>query len=316
MATSRTPALRILVLPIVLLLVLAGNSSVMAAVPPDRLEVTGLAAVPVDPDSPPGSMRFRVQVNYALGVTPSGFIALFLFEDDARRSNQRMSNVVPIKTGTGRATLDIEYVPAPQVEMLTLIAGLFDQDQHLLGWVATNPMSLADWAGRVHFEEAMAARLAGNQAGAVVHLTHAIQASPKTGNLYYWRADTLIRLGRYDEAIQDYTRALELMPEHRASMLGRGVAWLWKEQWEAALNDLTAALDAGADADTLTAWAHRARGVANAAMERPAEAIADYEAYLSEAPEAPDRADVEGWIHQLRPFAEAEGARQDAPDLR
>ncbi len=316
MAASRIPTLRILVLPIVLLVVLAGNSNAVAAAPPDRLEVVGLAVVPVDPDSPPGSMRFRVQANYALGTTPSGFIALFLFEDDARRSNQRTSNVVPIKAGTGRATLDIEYVPAPQVEMLTLIAGLFDQEEHLLGWVATNPMPLASWAGRVQFEEAMAARLAGNQAGAAEHLTRAIQASPGTGNLYYWRADTLVHLGRYDEAIQDYTKALELMPEHRASMLGRGVAWLWKEQWEVALNDLTAVLDSSADVDTLAAWAHRARGVAHAAMGRPADAIADYEAYLSAAPEAPDRADVEGWIDQLRPFAEAEGARQGVPGPR
>lgn len=306
MATIRhLPILRILVLVVVLLLVLGSGGSAVVAAPADRLELVRLAAVPTTPESPSGSIRFQVQLNYALGSTPSGFLVLFVFEDDAQRSSQYTSNAVPIQAGAGRATLEIEYVPAPRVKMLTLFAGLFTQERRLLGWVVTNPMPLASWTGRVQFEEAMAARLAGNHAAAIEHLSRAIEASPDTGNLYYWRADTLVRLGRYDEAIEDYTKALELMPEHRASMLGRGVARLWKEQWESSWSDLTAVLDSGGDLDTLDAWAHRARGVAHAATGRPGEAIADYEAYLSMVPEASDRAEVEGWISQLRPLVES-----------
>ena len=311
MATICRPIRQALILSVVLLVVLGRGIDTVAAAPPaaptDRMELVRLAAVPPTPDSPPGSIRFEAQVNYTLGATPNGYLALFAFEDDAQRSSQHTSEVIPITAGAGRAVLDIEYVPAPQVKTLTLLAGLFDQNQRLLGWMATNPMPLASWAARIQFEEAMAARMAGNQAEAIEHLSEAIQGSPKTGNLYYWRADAHVHLQQYDEAIEDYTRVLELMPEHRASMLGRGVAWLWKEQWEPALQDLTAALDSSEDPDEVTAWAHRARGVVNAALRRPAEAIADYEAYLAMAPEAADRAEVEGWIAQLRPLAGAGG---------
>ncbi len=304
------PIRQMLILPVVLIVLLGHGPDIAAAAPaappPDRLELVRLAAVPPTPGSPPGSIRFEAQLSYTLSATPSGYLALFAFEDDAQRSSQHAADPILINAGAGRATLDIEYVPAPQVKLLTLIAGLFTKEERLLGWMATNPMPLASWTARIQFQEAMAARVAGNHAEAMDHLSQAIQASPDTGNLYYWRADTRVRLGRYDEAIEDYTKALELMPEHRASMLGRGVAWLWKEQWDSARKDLTAALESGGDPDGAAAWAHRARGIVNAALGQPAEAIADYEAYLAITPQAEDRAEVEGWIAQLRPLAGAE----------
>lgn len=304
MAASLMRTLRTLVLPIVLVIVL-GNSGTTMAAQPDRLEVVRLAAVPGGADSPHGSMRFRVQVNYTLGSSSNGFLGIFLFEDNAQRSSQDSSKTVPIGSGTDRVNMEIAYEPSPGVKVLTLIVGLFDERQQLLGWVSTNPMLLADWSGRIEFEEAMVARLAGNQEKAIKHLTLAIQASPDTGNLYYWRADTYIRTDQYDEAIADYTKALELMPQHRESLLGRGVASIWKERWGLAVEDLTAVLDTDSRPDTVSALAHRARGVLYAAMGRPAEAIADYETYLSIMPEASDKANVEKWIGQLRPFVKA-----------
>lgn len=305
MATSLMQTLRTLILPIVLIIVLGNNGTAVAA-SPDRLEVVRLSALPGDTNSPSSSIRFRVQVNYTLDSSPNGYLGLFLFEDNAQRSSQNESNAMPIGTGAGRATMEIEYAPSgPRVKALTLIVGLFDQQQQLLGWVSTNPMSLADWAGRIEFEEAMASRLAGKQEKAIEHLTLAIKASPDTGNLYYWRADTLIRIGQYDEAIADYTKALELMPQHRASLLGRGIARIWNEQWASAIEDLTAVLDADSEPDAIAASAHRARGVLYAAMGRPAEAISDYETYLSMVPDASDRTNVVKWIDQLKPLVKA-----------
>ncbi len=294
------------ILPVVLIVLLTHGTLPVAAATAsassNQLQLVKLAAVPPDPNAPPGSIKFQAQVNYTLDASPSGFLALFAFEDNSQRSSQHSSDPIAINAGAGQTNLDIQYVPVHQVKTLTLVAGLFNQDQRLLGWVSTNPMPLASWTARIQFQEAMASRLDRNYAAAVDRLTQAIQASPDTGNLYYWRADSRVRLGQYDDAIHDYGKALELMPEHRASMLGRGVAWLWENQLDPAVKDLTAAIDSSSDPDSVTAWAHRARGIANAALGRPAEAIADYEAYLSMSPQASDSAEVQGWIDQLQPL--------------
>lgn len=307
MGTSLVRTLGRLLLPIVLIIVLGPSNTAMAA-SPDRLQVLRLSAVAEGANSPSGSMRFKVQVNYTLRSSPYGYVGLFLFEDNAEKSSDTATQTLAIGSGTGRANLEITYKPSSEVKVLTLIVGLFDQRQQMLGWVSTNPMQLADWAGRVQFEEAMAARLAGKMEKAIEHLTLAIQASPDTGNLYYWRADIHNRIDQYDEAIEDYTKALELMPQHRASLLGRGIARIWNEQWDLAIQDLSAVLDADAPQDdAIAASAHRARGVLNAVKGHSMEAIADYEAYLSIMPDAQDRADVEKWIEQLRWFVNADG---------
>jgi tetratricopeptide (TPR) repeat protein len=311
MAKIVGPIRPMLILPMVLIVLLTHAPNTMAAAPadtaPDRLELVRLAAVAPAPGSPPGSMRFEAQLNYTLSSTPAGYLGLFAFEDDAQRSSQHSSDPIPVKAGSGRATVDIEYVPGKQVQRLTLIAGLFTQDERLLGWVATNPMSLSTWAARIQFQQAMAARMDGDHARAADYLTEAIQASPDSGNLYYWRADTRVRLGQYDEAIEDYNKALEMMPQHRASMVGRAVALLWKGEWTEASDDLTAELEMDVEPDEVTGWAHRARGIANAALGKVAEAIGDYEAYLAISPGAADKDEVQGWIAQLRAVAGSGG---------
>ena len=307
MAKILGPARTMLILPMVLIVVLAhapaAAAATQAAGTADRVDLVRLAAVPPSPGSPTGSVHFEAQVTYTLSSTPAGYLGLFAFEDDAQRSSQHSSEPIPIKAGSGRATIDIEYVPAKQVQNLTLIVGLFTQDERLLGWVATNPMPLASWTARIQFQQAMAARMDGRLSDAVDHLTQAIQASGNTGHLYYWRADTLLRMSRYDEATADYARALQLMPEHRASMVGRAVALLWKGDMDAASADLDAALGMDVEPDEVTGWAHRARGIINASLGRVGEAIDDYEAYLAISPGASDRDQVEDWIAQLRAVA-------------
>jgi regulator of sirC expression with transglutaminase-like and TPR domain len=74
---------------------------------------------------------------------------------------------------------------------------------------------------------------------------------------------------------------------------------VWDGQDGRAISDLTSVIDTSADPDLLTAAALRARGVAFAALGKPSQAIADYEAYLSLLPRATDRAKVLGWINAL-----------------
>jgi regulator of sirC expression with transglutaminase-like and TPR domain len=63
-------------------------------------------------------------------------------------------------------------------------------------------------------------------------------------------------------------------------------------------------------ADQLTAWAFRARGVARAGLGQVGGATADYQAYLSLWPQAPDRSVVERWIEELSTVATTGGVAQ------
>jgi tetratricopeptide (TPR) repeat protein len=205
-----------------------------------------------------------------------------------------------VARGSGNISADIEYQRRPGVQTLSVLAGLFTGQDTLLNWVATNPIPLNEWSARTEFEQAMAARGAGDLDGAVSHLTNAITFSPGTASLYSWRADSYVRLQAYDQAIADYTQALQLAPDDRVSQIGRGIAWLWKEEWQSAVDDLTVGLSAAAPPDQWTALGYRARGTAYTALQQPQAAISDYQAYLALQPEASDRAEVEAWIQALQ----------------
>jgi tetratricopeptide (TPR) repeat protein len=230
---------------------------------------------------------------------PSGFVLLFLFENSEANSTQDNSNAITIQRGTGQLILNIDYTLRPNVKSLTLVAGIFKGEQKLLAWVSTNPIDMAPWPGRVSFEKAMAARLNNDFASADQALSQAIQDAPDTGNYYYWRGDTRIRLQEYPEAITDFNRSLELMPQDRPSRVGRGIARLWLGDSSAAIDDLSTAITTSQTADRVSAWAYRARGLAYASLGEASEAIADYRAYLELSPTASDRGQVEGWIAEL-----------------
>ncbi len=293
----------LLVLSAALLLSGLRPGSILAAseaeLPGDQLRLGRIAVGRPSPTSAPGTVRFETDVDYRLVTVQSGLLVMFVFEENSTRSSQQNSGAIPIVAGSGRVGLEIEYLPGPDIKMLTLFIGLFDEQQRLLSWLSTNPITVADWAGRYEFEESIVARLEGNHEAAIDRLSRAIKLSPDTGNLYYWRADARVHLRDYDEAIKDYTTALELLPHHRASRLGRGVAWLWKEEWQVAHDDLTATLEMSSDEDMVAAWAHRARGIARIGLGETADAVADYETYLSLAPDDPGRVEVEELLADL-----------------
>jgi len=291
----------------------AAQSQTSAPASPDLINLVSLTTVPAGSDGSPTTMRFDATLDYRLASTANASILLFLFENNAESSTEQSSNGIPIKQGTGRIKATIDYTPHDGVRALSLLAGIFKGDQKMLSWVSTNPIPLAPWPGRAAFEKAMSARLSNNLAEADQNLTTAIQDSPDTGNYYYWRGDTRIRLQRWSDAIADFNRSVELMPKDRASRVGRGIAELWNNDPTSAISDLTVVINANGAPDRITAWAHRARGVAHANLkdaaaangdfdtsaQESATAISDYQAYLALAPDAPDRSDVQAWISDL-----------------
>ncbi len=278
------------------------------AVPDDLVQVVALRAEPVELDAPapPGSpvpaaaVRFSIAVDYRLQSTSTGFLLPFVFEDDSDTANEDSQHGLRVTTGAGRATLSTTYRPSPGAQTLSVLIGLFDSQEHLLAWGATTPISLAPLPARLAFSKAMAARSQGDHVQAVDWLSTAIALEPSTPNYYYWRADSEVRLGQFDQAVADYSHVLDSAPQDRASLLGRGIARLWEEDWQAGLADLDQVVAGGTPPDRLGAWALRARGVAYASMGQRQQAIANYEAYLAAVPDAADRAQVESWIAGLQ----------------
>ncbi len=267
--------------------------------PGDRIDLVGLVTQQPKPDSPPSDVEFQATVNYHLESAPSGSVLLFLFENSASTSTQDSSNAIPIQRGNGQLVLNIDYTLQPDIKTLTLVAGVFKPQQKLLAWVSTNPINMAPWPGRVFFEKAMADRLANDFTDADQELTQAIQESPDTGNYYYWRGDTRIRMQNYTDAMTDFNKSIELMPQDRPSRVGRGIAELWLNNPQAAVDDLTTAIQAVPTPDKVSAWAFRARGLAYASLGQSDNAVADYNQYLTLTPNAPDRDQVTGWIADL-----------------
>jgi tetratricopeptide (TPR) repeat protein len=265
----------------------------------DRIDLVGLVTQQPKPDSPPSDVQFQATVNYHLQSAPSGSVMLFLFENTASESTQDSSSAIPIQKGNGQLVLDIDYTLRPDIKTLTLVAGVFKPQQKLLAWVSTNPINMAPWPGRVFFEKAMADRLDNNFTDAEQQLTQAIAQSPDTGNYYYWRGDTRIRMQDYADAMTDFNKSLELMPKDRPSRVGRGIAELWLDNPQAAVDDLTNAISAAPTPDRISAWAFRARGLAYASLGQSDNAVSDYNQYLTLTPNAPDHDQVTGWIADL-----------------
>ncbi len=277
----------------------AAQTQPAAPTPGDRIDLVGLTTRQPNPDSPTNQVQFQATVNYRLQSVPSGFVLLFLFENSASDSTQDSSNAIAIQRGTGQLVLNIDYSLKPDVKTLTLVAGIFKGEQKLIAWVSTNPIDMAPWPGRVYFEKAMAARLNDDFAAADKELSLAIQDAPDTGNYYYWRGDTRIRLQEYTDALTDFERSIALMPQDRPSRVGRGIARLWLGDTQLAIDDLSLAIERTPTPDRIAAWAYRARGLAFANLGQSQAAIADYRSYLDLSPGAADRAQVEGWIADL-----------------
>jgi tetratricopeptide (TPR) repeat protein len=266
----------------------------------DRVQFVSLTPMKPRPEDELDTLRLGAEVEYKLDSVQHALLALLLFEDNAADPVPGITDSVEVGQGTGRTALTVAYSPRPDVRTLSTFVGLFREDKTLITYVATTPFSLGPWRGRAAFDDGMSARQAGDYARAVDEFSTAVRLSPDTGGYYYWKADSLLQLGRVDEAIAGYDRALELTPGDSPSLIGRGVAWLWKHEWQPAIDDLSAAIDRGGAAEAQLAWAHRARGVAYTATDRRGEALADYETYLAMDPGASDRDEVERLIQALQ----------------
>jgi tetratricopeptide (TPR) repeat protein len=86
---------------------------------------------------------------------------------------------------------------------------------------------------------------------------------------------------RYDDAIQDLDRAIEITPDDILALVGRGETYRQMGHYDEAITDFTRALDI--DPDDL--WAIERRGLAYLAAERYTEAAADFTCSIGTDPD-------------------------------
>ncbi|MEW6263022.1 MAG: tetratricopeptide repeat protein [Thermodesulfobacteriota bacterium] len=78
---------------------------------------------------------------------------------------------------------------------------------------------------------------------AIADYTRAIEADPKNGYAYYSRAFAHDHKGQADKAISDFTKAIEINPRDADSYFGRGNAWFDKKDLNKAIADFSKAVE-------------------------------------------------------------------------
>jgi Flp pilus assembly protein TadD len=139
----------------------------------------------------------------------------------------------------------VEEQQAPSREEIE--AGL---DAHM-GDVVSGKMTLAEMMGvdveQVYTIATLGHKLLreGRHEEALTIFEGLTALNPNDSNLWVWRGSTLHRMGKdhVEDAITSYTRALEANPKHVTALANRGELQIVKEEYEAGLRDLKAAID-------------------------------------------------------------------------
>jgi tetratricopeptide (TPR) repeat protein len=105
----------------------------------------------------------------------------------------------------------------------------------------------------------------------------------QTSDLFRGRGLARMKLGKYPEAIEDYTRALEQAADGEIYQ-HRGWAHFFSDAWKLALRDFSRALDLDPEAGD----AYTGRGLARVMLGHYRDAVADAEAALARKPATPE----------------------------
>ncbi|GAB4145142.1 MAG: tetratricopeptide repeat protein [Cyanobacteria bacterium J069] len=107
---------------------------------------------------------------------------------------------------------------------------------------------------------------------ALKDFTQAIELNPKWAWAIASRGQTYQAMERYEEALVDFTQAIELNPKYVWAIASRGQTYRAMERYEEALTDFNQAVELDPKAD----WAIACRGQTYREMERYQEALADF----------------------------------------
>ncbi len=85
----------------------------------------------------------------------------------------------------------------------------------------------------------------GQRQQALTLVTKAIDANEATGrdlaNMHYFRAEVYSLMGKLDEAIADYAKTIEILPDHAPAFHDRALVYALQKKYAEALDDLSRA---------------------------------------------------------------------------
>jgi tetratricopeptide (TPR) repeat protein len=156
--------------------------------------------------------------------------------------------------------------------------------------------------GTAYRQAARAAVAAGDQEGASTRYQSAladfskyVELAPKDASAYLERGETEIELKQYDAALADLNKALELKPDDLTANKFRGFAELGLSQWDKAVADFTVVIQK--KPDDLQSYDRRA--LAYRGMKNYDAAIADYTFLLSKNPNDVEALTKRGYTYSL-----------------
>jgi len=119
----------------------------------------------------------------------------------------------------------------------------------------------------------------------IKELTEKIAVEPEDAELYKNRADIYHKQDNYDNAIVDYTKAIELNPEYAVdAYLSRGLCYNDIEDYDSALNDYTKVIEFNPENEAV----YMCRGVCYESLEDYDSALKDYTKVIELNPKKED----------------------------
>ena len=140
---------------------------------------------------------------------------------------------------------------------------------------------------------------AGKLQDAIEFYTEAIRKNPKSAEAYNWRGIAYDDLGETDKALQDFNAAIEININYADAYNNRGEIYRKKKMHREALSDYSRAVQL----ESNFAEAYYNLGIVSEAENRPGPAAANYENYLKNKPDAPDKSEIESKIKALKQAA-------------
>jgi len=132
---------------------------------------------------------------------------------------------------------------------------------------AIKDLSTSDW-----FDKGLAFHKSNNFENAIDAYTKAIELNPKYTDAYYSRGTAYDDFGNYDQAVNDYSKAIELNPKFEVIYLLRGYAYFNLKNFQSAINDYNKAIAL----NPADAKAYYFRGLANGMLGNNTKSIQDF----------------------------------------
>ena len=218
-----------------------------------------------------------------LGPTNGSGIARFIRRKDSRQTETRAYH-----PGTGSSFLR-KISGSAHPRFILILA--------LLAFLVSSLSAISQMTGDL--ELALNLHKAGNLKDAIEFYSEAIRKNPKSAEAYNWRGIAYDDLGETDKALQDFSAAIEINNNYADAYNNRGEIYRKKKMYREALNDYSKAVQL----EPTFAEAYYNVGLVSEAENRPGPAAANYENYLKNKTDAPDKPEIESKIKALRQAA-------------